>query len=109
MELHYDDQQIALVHDGVTGTSHDFIVEAEDHFKMEDSLEGTRLLKVLLLLVAAAHTFRIWWASDEPATTEITTCISLDQLVRTIEEQIRSGIDPAVRYEISENPTVCCS
>ena len=93
-----DGEPVALVHDGTTGTSHGSIVEAEEHVHMEGTLQGTKLLRVLELLVASRHTFRIWWAPNGLTAPDMVSCESLDQLVQTIEGQICAGVDLAVRY-----------
>jgi hypothetical protein len=93
-----DGEPLFLVHDGATSTSHDFIVEAEQHVHLEGSLNGSRLLKLMTLLVKARHTFRIWWASNKPGLTIAIQCNNIDQLIATIEKQVRDNKDLSIRY-----------
>lgn len=94
-----DGTPLFLIHDGETGTSHNFVVEAEDRVHRTGSLRGSRLATVLERLVAAGNTFRICWASDSPAFPDAAQCHTLDQIVATIEQQVRGGMDLTVRYQ----------
>jgi hypothetical protein len=59
-----DGAPVWFVHDGSTGTSHDLICEAQEHYHMQGSLEDTRLFRLMRSCVESGDTFRLWWASD---------------------------------------------
>jgi hypothetical protein len=61
-----DGTPLWFVHDGSTGTSHDFINDAQDHYSENGTLNGTLLLRLMETCVEADCVFRIWWASAKP-------------------------------------------
>jgi len=61
-----DGAPVWFAHDGQTGTSHDFVNEAQNHCCEHGSLEGTLLYRLMSACVSAGCVFRIWWASDAP-------------------------------------------
>src|SRR6187401_65156 len=61
-----DGTPLWFVHDGRTGTSNDFVSDAQSHYFEHDTVEGTLLLRLIDSLAEAGCVFRIWWASDQP-------------------------------------------
>ncbi len=94
-----DGDPLFLAHDGKTGTSHNFIVDAVNSFNLNGSLKGTRLLMLIEACVVSCNVFRIWWASDETnAYQKIIECSSLSQIISVLKRQIQEGKDISIRY-----------
>jgi len=62
-----DGTPLWFAHDGRTGTSHDFVSDAQSYACEHSSLEGTLLYRLMSACVSAGCVFRIWWASDDPS------------------------------------------
>jgi hypothetical protein len=54
-----DGSPVYFVHDGITGTSDDFIGEAWNTLQVRKSIKGTLLLSLIERLIANGNTFRI--------------------------------------------------
>lgn len=55
-----------LVHDGATGTSDDFVTDAENTLRDNGTLEGSTLFSIIHRLAAQGNTILIWWADNNP-------------------------------------------
>ena len=76
-----DGAPVWFAHDGQTGTSHDFVSEAQNHCCEHGSFEGTLLYRLMSACVMAGCVFRIWWASDAlTCYRNLTEYSSLDEL-----------------------------
>lgn len=96
-----DGGPLFLVHDGKTGTSHNFIVVAVNYFNLNGSLKKTRLFMLIEACVISGNVFRIWYASDEVNIYQkVTECFSLSQVMLALEQQIQEGKDITIRYKI---------
>ena len=94
-----DGTPLWFVHDGRTGTSHDFVSDAQDHYNEHDTLDGTMLLRLTESL-AVNSVFRIWWASDKPSCyRSLATFTNIQELRLGIAKMLAEGKDIAVRYE----------
>lgn len=62
-----DGGPVWFAHDGRTGTSHDFVSEAQSHCSEGNLPENTLLWRLMASCVEAGCVFRIWWASNDPA------------------------------------------
>ncbi len=94
-----DGAPIYLVHDGETGTSHNFINDASSYLFHGGTLAGSPLLELCKRLCKQGHVFRIWWASNEEnAHTQLTQCHSLGQVIRAIEMYLGASEDIQIRY-----------
>ena len=92
-----DGTPLWFVHDGRTGTSHDFVSAAQDHCNEHGTLDGTLLLRLIEAAVGAHCVFRIWWASDQPSCyRNLTSFKSIQELRLGIAT---GGKDISVRYE----------
>jgi hypothetical protein len=91
-------ESIWFIHDGETGTSHNFIVAATENAQLESSLAGTILERVLQACENAGDSFRIWYADVPGAHLDVDRFSTLDMAEGAIVEQIRSGADVAVVY-----------
>ena len=80
-----------FIHDGRTGTSHDFIQESENVMKMERTpLTQTALGKVIAACSKAGNSMRIWWAGGDESPKR---CSTVDEMIRVIMDQISKGED----------------
>ncbi len=61
-----DGSPLWFVHDGQTGTSHEFVCNAQNYYNEHQSLDETLLLRLMKSCIEAGSVFRIWWASGEP-------------------------------------------
>ena len=78
-----------FIHDGRTGTSHDFIQESENVIKMEKTpLDQTTLGKVIAACAKAGNAMRIWWASGDESPKR---CATIDETIEVIIDQISNG------------------
>lgn len=99
-----DGQPLFLVHDGETGTSHNFITAAEEYFNTHDRLEGTPLFELFKLFCDEEHVFRIWWASDNKKS-EYRQCSTLEEVTTVVKQQIVSWSDIQLRYAAVHLPS----
>ena len=88
-----------FVHDGCTGTSHDFVSDAQNYYFEHETMEGSLLLRLIESLAGAGCIFRIWWASDEPYHRNLTTFRSIQELRLGVAKLVAEGKDIALRYE----------
>jgi len=94
-----DGTPLWFVHDGRTGTSHDFVRDAQDHYYEHDTIDGALLLQLIESL-AADCVFRIWWASDQPSCyRNLASFKSIRELRLGIAKMLAEGKDISVRYE----------
>ena len=95
-----DGSPLWFVHDGRTGTSHDFFSEAQNHYFEHDTIEGTLLLRLLESLAGAGCVFRIWWASDQSSCyRDLAIFKSVQELRLGVAKLVADGKDIALRYE----------
>lgn len=89
---------IWFIHDGETGTSHNFIENSAEQIQME-RIEPhlTILAKVIEACATAGSSFRIWWAGGE---FELEICLSIDEVIDTIAKQAKSGEDISIEYTL---------
>jgi hypothetical protein len=100
-----DGEPVYLVHDGETGTSHDFIVNTFLYFGPDGRLADCTLLRLLTRLCEAGHVFRIWYASDgENVHAQLLPCHSLEEVVAAIEMYTDTNEDIQLRYAGSSRP-----
>lgn len=89
-----DGTPLWFVNDGRTGTSHDFVSDAQDHYNEHGTIEGTVLLSLMKTCVAADCVFRIWWASNDPSCyRKLTEFTSLQELCSGIGRMLSDGLD----------------
>ncbi|MBC8232672.1 hypothetical protein H8E77_24250 [bacterium] len=93
-----DESDVWFIHDGDTGTSHDFVVEAEEHIRRTGQLASTRLESIINACEAAGDSFRIWWAGEPRAHLDVKSCITIDNTKQLILEQVNHGGEIAVTY-----------
>jgi hypothetical protein len=68
-----------LVHDGLTGTSDDFVADAENALKDNGTLEGSALFSIIHRLAAQGNAVLIWWANNAPLAYQAAeTCSSVE-------------------------------
>ena len=85
-----------FIHDGRTGTSHDFIQGSENDMKMESTpLDQTALGKVISACSKAGNSMRIWWASGNES---LKKCSTADEMIKVIMDQVGKGEDISVEY-----------
>ena len=78
-----DGTPLFLIHDGHSGTSHDFLVDAVNAVRADKSLEGTLFQKLMDRLANGDHTVRIWYASNEPeAHLHVKECNTFEETMR---------------------------
>ena len=95
-----DGTPLWFVHDGRTGTSHDFVSGAQNHYSEHDTIEGTLLLRLLESLADAGCVFRVWWAGDQTSCyRDLTTFKSTQELRSGVAKLLAEGKDIALRYE----------
>jgi hypothetical protein len=95
-----DGTPLWFVHDGRTGTSHDFVSAAQNHYFEHYTMEDTPLLRLLESLAEAGCVFRIWWASDQTSwCRDITPFKSIQELRLGVAKLVAEGKDIALRYE----------
>jgi hypothetical protein len=85
-----------FVHDGETGTSHNFVSGAADSYSEHDTLEGTLLLRLLEACVAADCVLRIWWGSEN-GHRELAEFSGFEELCSGIVSLLSAGEDISVR------------
>lgn len=90
--------ELYFIHDGETGTSHNFIAEVELGIRMDGTFASTRLDKVIDACARAGNSFLIWWAHDPKAYLEVEQCSTIDLIKKKIIEQVRQGNDIGVAY-----------
>lgn len=82
-----DGSPVYLVHDGITGTSDDFIGEAWNTLQLGKSIKGTLLLSLIERLIANGNTFRIWHAANDPNDyLHVKDCFSIDEILRVTSQ-----------------------
>ena len=76
-----DGPPVWFAHDGRTGTSQDFVNEAQSLCCEHDLFGGTLLYRLMSACVSAGCVFRIWWASPDPSChRNLAELSSLDEL-----------------------------
>lgn len=94
-----DGTPLWFVHDGRTGTSHDFVSEAQNHYYEHGTIDDTLLLRLIESLDADC-VFRVWWASDKPSCyRSLAKFKSIQELRIGIAKMLAEGKDISVRYE----------
>ena len=83
-----DESQVWFIHDGNTGTSHDFVVEAEERIQLAGTLASTQLEAVIDACDAAGDSFRIWWAGEPRAHLDVTSCATIEAAKQAILDQV---------------------
>jgi len=94
-----------FVHDGETGTSDNFVSEAEGQFFRTESFANTRFDKVLDACALAGNSFRVWNPFSPTAHLEVVKCNTMDLLKKTITEHLNnrpSNIGIGVAYTPKE-------
>ena len=95
-----DGAPLWFVHDGRTGTSHDFVSEAQSHYYENGTIDGALLLRIMDALADARCVFRIWWASDQSdCYRDLITFRNTQDLRTGVAKLIEEGLDIALRYE----------
>ena len=95
-----DGTPLWFVHDGETGTSHDFVCGAQNHFNEHGTLSGTMLLQLMQACVEADCGFRIWYASDKPEShRELAEFATLGELYSGIVRLLMDDRDICVRWK----------
>ena len=95
-----DGTPLWFVHDGRTGTSHDFVSEAQNYYFEHETIEGTLLLRLIESLAGAGCVFRIWWASDQSSCyRDLAIFDSVQELRVGVAKLVADGEDIALRYE----------
>jgi hypothetical protein len=61
-----DSSPVYLCDDGQSGTSHDFICDAEDFVRENQTLAGSPLEPLLDLCDRRRAVLRVWWADNDP-------------------------------------------
>ena|GEM_PF-6433887 len=93
-----DGTPLWFVHDGKTGTSHNFVCDAQDNYNEHNTLDGTLLLRLMQACVEADCGFRIWYASDMPGChREVTEFTTISELCSGIARLLSEGRDICVR------------
>ncbi len=93
-----DGEPLFLVHDGKTGTSHDFLVTAAESLYFDRTVGDRKLLSLLQLVCDSSHIFRIWWAGDPNSHEALENCATIEDVRLAIGQQLRAGDDIAIRY-----------
>lgn len=89
-----------FVHDGSTGTSHDFIIDAWSKYQESNTFEGTPFFTLIEGLASSGNVFRIWWAGNSADDfAEVSEADSFTDLVETIKRQICRTGDMAIRFK----------
>jgi len=89
-----------FVHDGETGTSHNFVMTSEERVQMENvPVSATVLAEIILACQQAGDSFFIWWAGGE---LDVVTCTSIQGVMDTITRQMNEGDDILIKYEHNE-------
>jgi hypothetical protein len=84
-----DVSNLYFVHDGETGTSDNFVSEAEGQFFRTESFAGTRFDKILDACISAGNSLRVWLAKDSPNVhLDVVKCDTIDLLKKTIVDQV---------------------
>ena len=96
-----DGGPLFLVDDG-SGTSQDFVVEAENRLRYGETLDGTIMLALIGYCVKNGNSFRIWYATNEAdAYKSVVTCSSLAEISGIMMNQAtQEGI---IRIRFSPN------
>jgi len=86
-----------FIHDGETGTSHNFIQSSIEQMQMDSMpFSKTLLSKTIGECAKAGDSFRIWWAGGE---LEVEKCTSVENVMYTIIKQVNGGKDIGIGYE----------
>ena len=93
-----DVSNLYFVHDGETGTSHNFVVEIQGQFFKTDSFADTRFDKILDACIAAGNSLRVWWANSPDAHLNVAKCDTKDLLKKTIAEHLYNNNSIRVAY-----------
>jgi hypothetical protein len=90
---------IWFIHDGETGTSHNFITMFVNQLQSDDtSPSSTSLINVIKSCEKAGNSFRIWWAGREQ---DVVKCTSIEDVMKTIIMQAKSFRDISIEYKNS--------
>ena len=94
-----DGSPVHLVHDGVTGTSDDFIADAWNCLQENKTIEGTVLLSLIERLISNGNTFRIWYANDDPkAYLNVIDCFTIDKILQVMSKQVLDTKEIKIRF-----------
>ena len=89
-----------FIHDGETGTSHNYIMASLERVQVENvPLSGTPLAEIILACQQAGDSFYIWWAGGE---LDVEKCTSIQGVMDTIAKQMNAGDDILIQYEHNE-------
>jgi len=95
-----DGTPLWFVHDGETGTSHRFIVEAQNYYNQHGILDGTVLLELMEECAKVGSAFRIWVASDKAdCHRHVANFCSIGELRSGILRLLSEGWDIRVRLK----------
>ncbi|MEK7396429.1 MAG: hypothetical protein AAB116_05790 [Candidatus Poribacteria bacterium] len=102
-----DVSNLYFVHDGETGTSHNFVTEAEGIFFRTETFANTRFDRVLDACIAVSNSLRVWWANSPIAHLEVVECDMVHMLKKTIADQMysrnRAGEGIGVAYALKKS------
>jgi hypothetical protein len=86
-----DGTPLFMVHDGCSWCSDDLVYAAVGHEDSHSAITFATFSELISRLVAAGHTFRIWWADNTPdACLRVDNCTSPTELFQRIQ-QLESG------------------
>jgi len=77
-----------FVHDGETGTSDNFVSEAEGLFFRIESFANTRFDKIIDACIKAGNSFRVWYPVSPTAHLDVKRFNNADLLKKAIADQI---------------------
>jgi hypothetical protein len=80
-----------LVHDGVTGTSHEILVGAEDEVINGVLPEDTTLVRMVRRFLLEEAAICIWWAGNLADPIDIVQCSSPDDVIDVLARQLGAG------------------
>lgn len=94
-----DGSPLYLVDDKESGTSSNFITQAENEFHMTGTIKDTDFMNLLKACVLNGNPFRIWWAFDRSAVhRQVVRCTTLEMLISTIIDQFKRQRDLAIEF-----------
>ena len=97
-----DGGPLFLVDDG-SGTSQDFVVEAENRLRYRETLEGTIMLALIGYCVKNGNSFRIWYADEADAYKSVVTCSSLAEICSIMMNQAMQEGAIRIRFSLNGN------
>ena len=94
-----DGSPLYLVDDKVSGTSSEFIEQAEESFLTKYTIKDTEFMQLLDACVLNGNSIRIWWASDgKDDHRRVVRCTTRETLFSTIMDQFINQRDIAIEF-----------